>query len=127
MTEIRISVLDKCKNSPKKSLIVDYIISWAKGDFSFLDKITTEEVVWNIIGDKIITNKKNMFERLSQNSNKSLKEIRIDDVISHGNIVSANGEVNFIDKTYAFCNIYKFNSFSKQAKIKEIISYIIET
>lgn len=54
-------------------------------------------------------------------------EIRIANVITHGDTGAVNGRMKVKDgNVYAFCNVYKFKGHSKGAKVREITSYNIE-
>jgi hypothetical protein len=54
-------------------------------------------------------------------------ELNISNIMTHGSTGAANGILIFENnKSYAFCDVYIFSSAAKNAKIKEITSYVIE-
>lgn len=58
------------------------------------------------------------------NKNKAI-ELELYNIITHGYIASVNGVVITGNKAYNFCHVYRFIGAGKNAKIKEITSYII--
>jgi hypothetical protein len=119
---------DDCGNSPKKILLKEFIIAFAKNDIDFITEIITDNVYWNIIGDKIIQGKDNFVVTLKQMKNCTITQIHIKNIITHGSTGAVNGTLLFEDKkSYAFCDVYNFTSADKDSKIKEITSYVIET
>ncbi len=115
-----------CGNSPKMTFLKEFNITLAKGDLDFLTESVTDEIVWNIVGDRKIEGKKEFIEELKKTKEKNVTELTLKQILSHGK----EGAVNGITKTenkkeYAFSNFYFFKG-AKGAKIKLITSYIIE-
>jgi len=105
--------------------------AFAKNDISFIEESVTDDVVWKMKGDTVITGKSEMIESLKRMDNGQSFELTIDLIITHGKTVAANGTMKVINSTgedgatYAFCDIYKLNGF-KGGRIKELTSYLIE-
>lgn len=115
-----------CGNSPKKEFIKDFNIAFAKGDLEFIVQSVTDQIVWNIIGDKKIEGKTKLAEELGLMNSEKTTELIIHQIVSHGK----EGAVNGIKKTkkgkeYAFSDFYIFNG-AKGGKLKSITSYFIE-
>lgn len=124
---LKIVCAEDCKNSPKKNLLKEFNIAFVKNDINFLIKNITEDVSWNIIGDKLIQGKENFAKAIGQMENSKVKEVHINNIITHGSTGAVNGLLILEDKhSYSFCDIYNFKSASKNSKIKEITTYIIE-
>jgi hypothetical protein len=129
MTKVIFS--EDCGNSPKNLLLRDFNIAVAKGDLEFIRKNIAEDIDWHLLepaGHKWIHGRDNVLEEYTHNLIIVPVEFTIDNVISHGNTGAANGRIKAKGgKTYAFCDIYKFDGYTKSAKIKEMTSYTIET
>ncbi len=115
-----------CGNSPKMEFIKQFNIAFAKGNVEFLNESVTDEIVWNIIGDKKIMGKENFMEELEKMKTEKTNELILDQILSHGKEGAANGIMKMQNgKKYAFSDFYKFYN-TKGAKVKSITSYAIE-
>lgn len=118
---------DDCGNAPKKAMLKEFNIAMAKKDLDAITDMISDQVSWNLIGDKIIQGKEAFTETLKQRELNKISVLSINTIITHGNAGSVNGTYIIENgKSYSFCDVYKFTSSSKQAKIKEISSYVIE-
>ncbi|SEB61216.1 DNA-binding protein [Paenibacillus sp. GP183] len=125
--DLKIISAEDCGNAPKKELLREFNIAFAKNDIGFIIENITDNVLWNIVGDKRIEGKDTFADTLKQMRNSTAIELYISNIITHGNTGSANGILTFENKkSYAFCDVYIFSSAAKNAKIKEITSYVIE-
>lgn len=102
---VKIIVSADCGNSPKNLLLRDFNIAVAKGNLSFVEQNIAD--THNLIIVPL--------------------EVVIDTVITHGDAGAVNAIKAKGGKSYVFCDIYRFGSHAKGAKIKEMTSYIIET
>ena len=101
-----------CGNSPKMKFIEEFNIAFAKGNLEFLIESVSDEIIWNIIGDKKIEGKEHFAEELKKMKSEKVSELILHQILSHG-------------KEYAFSDLYKFHS-AKGENVKEITSYLIE-
>ncbi|MEK4511380.1 nuclear transport factor 2 family protein [Paenibacillus anaericanus] len=124
--EIQIICAEDCGNAPKKQLLKDFNIAFARNDIGFILENITDNVKWNLIGDKVIQGRSNFAEELKQMNNIGAIELEITNILTHGNTGAAHGILRFENLSYAFCDVYIFSSSAKNAKIKEITSYNIE-
>jgi hypothetical protein len=119
-----------CGNSPKNLLLCDFNVAVAKGDMSSVEKYLSENVVWHLFepsGQKQIIGCDNVLKEYADNLVIKPIEFVIDTVITHGNTGAVNGTIKTKEgEEYVFCDIYTFSSHAKDAKIKEMISYIIK-
>ncbi len=123
---VRISYPEDCGNAPKKKILAGFYIALANEDDKYIFENTSDNLLWEIVGNETIDEKNKMFNRLRLCRTKGIKEIKIMNVITHGNVCAVNGEISFIDEScVAFCDVFKFNGFGRNAKVKEIYSYII--
>ena len=114
-----------CGNSPKMEFLKEFNIAFAKGNVEFITGNVTDEIVWNIIGNKKIEGKAKFTEELEKMKSEKVSELIIDQILSHGKEGAASGTIKMQNgKEYAFSDCYKFKG-AKGAKIKSITSYVI--
>ncbi len=124
MTEIISS--HNCGSSPKMEFLKEFNIAFAKGNVEFITESVTDEIVWDIIGDRRIEGKEKFREELEKMKSKKTTELIIDQILSHGKEGATNGIMKMQNgKKYAFSDFYKFKG-AKGSKIKSITSYVIE-
>lgn len=115
-----------CANSPKREFLKEFNITFAKGDVDFIINNVTDDIVWEIIGDKKVEGIHLISEELNKMKNYKCLELIIHQVITHGKEGAVSGVIKMIDnKTYAFSDFYTFVSAAGN-KIKTITSYVIE-
>ncbi|WP_340152922.1 nuclear transport factor 2 family protein [uncultured Marivirga sp.] len=115
-----------CGNSPKMGFLKDFNIAFAKGDLEFIEDSVTDEIVWNIIGNKKIEGKQKFAEELEKMKSTKVAELVLNQILSHGKQGAVNGAMKLLKgKEYAFSDFYIFQG-AKGAKLKSITSYIIE-
>ena len=104
----------------------DFNIAFAKREVEYIAERVTDEIDWNIIGDRKIQGKKIFTAELEQMKSEKMTELTIDQILSHGKIGAASGTMKMQNgKKYAFSDFYEFNG-AKGSKIKSMTSYIIE-
>ncbi len=124
MTKITVSA--DCGNAPKKEFLKEINIAFAKGNSDFLTASVTDKIVWNIIGDKKIEGKEKFTEELEKMKMKKASELILDRILTHGKEGAVSGIMSMQNgKKYAFSDFYEFSG-AKGAKVKSIISYVIE-
>lgn len=115
-----------CGNSPKMEFLKQFNTAFAKGNIEFITESVTDDIVWNIIGDKKIEGKIKFNQELEKMKSEKATELIIDHILSHGKEGAANGILKMPNrKKYAFSDFYKFKG-AKGVKIKSITSYVIE-
>ncbi len=114
-----------CGNSPKMEFLKEFNIAFAKGNMEFISEGVTDEIVWNIIGNKKIEGKEKFKEEMELMKSENVTELIIDQILSHGKEGAVNGIIKMQNgKKYAFSDFYKFKG-AKGTKIKSITSYLI--
>lgn len=115
-----------CGNSPKMEFLKEFNIAFAEGNVKFLTESVTDEIIWNIIGDRKIEGSENFAKELEKMKEQKTTELILDQILSHGKEGAANGIIKFQNgKKYAFSDFYTFNN-TKGKKLKSITSYLIE-
>ncbi|WP_215223678.1 nuclear transport factor 2-like protein [Echinicola shivajiensis] len=115
-----------CGNSPKMEFLKSFNIAFAEGNMDFIIEGISDEIIWNIIGDKKITGKENFEGELPNMKTNKVAELALHQILSHGKEGAVNGTMKMQNgKQYAFSDFYQFSS-AKGNMIKSITSYIIE-
>lgn len=115
-----------CGNSPKMTFLKEFNIAYAKGNLEFLIENVTDEIVWNIIGDRIIEGKEKFKEELGKMKSEKATELIIEQILLHGKKGASNGIMKMQNgKKYAFSDFYVFKN-SKSTDLISITSYVIE-
>ncbi len=124
---VKITVVrDDCGNAPKKEIIKQLNIAFARSDVETLSEMVTDDIVWEIKGDKTIEGKEAFVDELNGMKDAPVTEYIIDRVLTHGIEGAASGEIIMEDgKRYAYSDFYYFNR-AKSSKIKSITSYLVE-
>ena len=126
--DVKVECAENCGNSPKKQLLKELSIAFANNNTEFCLDWMTDDVVWEIIGDKTIQGINDFEHTLNEWKTRRVKQLCIANIITHGNTASLNGTLICNDnQTIAFCDVYNFRGFGKNAKIKSITSYVIKT
>ncbi|WP_230981369.1 nuclear transport factor 2 family protein [Echinicola salinicaeni] len=101
-------------------------IALANGNRDFILESVSEEIVWDIVGDKKITGKENFESELPSLKTNKVTELVLHQILSHGKEGAVNGMMKMQNgKQYAFSDFYQFSS-AKGKIIKAMTSYIIE-
>jgi len=124
---VRVIVSEDCGNAPKKALLRDFNIAFAEGDVARIASFVSDDITWNRVGDTRIEGREAFENDLRQMQGVRAKEVEITGILTHGNAGAAHGILRFEDgQSFAFCDVYRFASHAKDAKIREITSYVIE-
>lgn len=123
---VKVNVEPDCGNAPKKLFLRDFMIAVANSDTSFILDSVTDDATWDVVGKETVKGKSAIENLLKDLLSHSAKEMTIATILSHGNGGSVNGTTWFTDGTSeGFCHVGLFTSHGKNAKLKEITSYII--
>lgn len=124
---IKIISSPNCGNSPKMEFLKEFNILFAKGDIEILAESVIDDIIWDIIGDKTISGKKDYVTEITKMKNKKITELTLTQILSHCKEGAVNGVIKMEDgKRIAFSNFYLFQG-AKGDKIKYITSYLINT
>lgn len=115
----------KIGHAPRKQVLIDFNTALLNGDTKSLMEYISDNIIWEIVGSKKGTTKKDFAKEVQHLSNeRQITELRIEQIITHGRSASLNGE--WVDQnglTIGFCSVYMFSSTAKDAKIKELKTY----
>ncbi|MCF8259869.1 MAG: hypothetical protein K9J12_03790 [Melioribacteraceae bacterium] len=103
----------------------EFNIAFAKRDVAFITDSVTDDINWNIIGDKKIEGKEMFTVELEKMKSEKVSELVLEQILSHGKEGAVNGIMKMQDgKNYAFSDFYVFQG-AKGTKIKSMTSYVI--
>ena len=124
---LKITVQPDCGNAPKKVLLKDFTIAFAKGDIQFILKNLSDNIEWEIVGDQKIHGKSDAEKVLKQMLDASTTQLNIVNIITHGDEGAVNGTMKFGEgPEFGFSDFYTFTSHGKDAKIKQLTSFVVE-
>lgn len=122
----KITLKTDCGNSPKREFLKNFNVAFGSGDTKFLIDNVTDDVVWEMVGDKIIEGKESYSKAIHKMADSEVAECVIEKVITHGKEGAVNGMMKMANgKGYAFSDVYEFKNV-KATEIKKITSYVIE-
>lgn len=123
---VKLDIRADCGNSPRKEFLRDFNSAFANGDVPCIATHLTDDIVWDMIGDKKIAGKMGMVKELEKMKDSPVKKMVLHTVVTHGREASANGEMHMLSgDVYAFCDVYTFAKTTGTA-IKVITSYVIQ-
>ena len=120
----KITVTPDCGNAPRKEFLKDFNIAFATGDADFIIQHVSDTIEWNIYGDKHIIGKENFIKEINSMKDYTADEVVIHSIITHGREAALNGEMKMGDKTYAFCDVYRFTNTTSDM-ITRMDSYVL--
>lgn len=124
---IKVKSPKDCGNSPKKRFINEHIIALARQDIGLLEITFSNNSHWNIVGKVQAAGKQEVLEAVLDRFNGEIKEIEIQQIITHGSTAAANGSFKTAEgREFSFCHLYQFVSAGKNV-IKEMTTYLIMT
>jgi hypothetical protein len=121
-----IQIQPDCGNAPRKLFLRDLLIAIANGNMKQVQEIIPENISWDIVGQKQITNQEQCLKELKGHVLWKAKELIVETMITHGPLASVSGQITAADKTiYKFCNVYRFKSAGSDT-INSITTFLIE-
>lgn len=120
---MKISINVDCDNAPKKKYVVDFAVNIMQQHTDEAKAMLAHDFEWEILGQNQYSGYDALPTIFVELSKDSVTGLEIDNALSHGKLCSMNGKIVTDTSTIAFNDIYEFESHSKQAKIKRIISY----
>jgi len=123
---LNITIQPDCGNAPKKEFLKDFNIAFAKGDIDTLLNSISDDMVWNIIGDKTITGKEHFSQEMEQMTANEVSELTIFSIVTHGIEAAVYGSMKMANGyEYAFSDFYKFSNANGE-KIASMSSFVIK-
>jgi hypothetical protein len=124
----RIVVEEDCGNAPKKQVLRDFNIAIAEQNTAQILDPIADTICWEIVGEKRLEGKEQVEEAIAQMMQSGkMSELILRNIMTHGTVGAVDGIATYENgERVAFCEVYRFTSGAKNAKIKEITSYRIK-
>lgn len=111
-----------------KEIVKKLDASFTEGKFEDFFSLCTDDVEWNMVGDKTVKGKDSIREWLSSMGEMEPPKINNRTLIAEGDSIAAHGEMTMKNKegetsNYSYCDIYRFEN----EKIAQLISFMIKT
>ncbi len=120
---MKVTVESDCGNTPKVEFIKKINIAFAQGDSDFFVARVTDNIVWDLVGDKRIEGKDEFAKTLESMKEVVATELVFEKILTHRKHGAANGVMKMPDgSAYAFSDFYEFRG----TKIRKITSYVIK-
>ena len=118
-----------CGNAPRKEILRDWNIAWARGEAAAAD-LLADNVVYEPVGAPPVEGKAAVMAASASRFGGDAarpEELHIHNIITHGNTAALNASLLMPGGRVEYCHVYLFNGFAKSAKLKRITEYRIET
>lgn len=114
-----------CDNAPKRRTMLTFIIASATVDKKKLSNLVTNDFVWEVPGSFKLEGFDDFYKEIEDHQ-VNIASLEVKDNLSHGKVGAIHGTQIAQDGSIVyFTDIFKFESHSKDAKVKAITSYII--
>lgn len=110
----------------KKRIPNSFNIAFVKADLDFLIDCVYDQIVWPIMGDKVIEGMDKFTPELEKMKSGIVSKFIIERILTHGKEGAVSGIIQMKNgKKYGISDFYEFNG-AKGQKLKTITSYLIE-
>ncbi|UII20756.1 nuclear transport factor 2 family protein [Fulvivirga ligni] len=118
------------KINNKVKLIRTYNECFITNDFDKILSLVTDDVEWEVIGDRHLKGKEKMKEFLYSMPTDMESSLKLDHILTHGYEATCNGKVSYVNSKgekgeVHFCDVFTFKGL-KDPRISKMTSYIIE-
>ena len=120
----KITIEPDCGQAPKKELLRDFNVAFAKGDSAFTAQCVSDDIRWTIHGDRLLEGKARFSDYMNTMKNYVVEEMTLHSVIVDDDQGAVAGKMKMNGIAYAFCDMYTFSP--SEDTIREIRSYAIE-
>jgi len=121
---LNISIAEDCTNTLKKRYVRDFNVDCVTGRIADALEKLSDDVRWDVIGLREMTNKSEIADSLRSMSRDNIKAFSLENALAQDSRVIANGVIELKNgSSVHFCDIYVFESQGAYAKIKTITTY----
>lgn len=126
---VRIITVEDCGNAPKKQIIRDFLTALAERNTENAVQLIDNEICLHAPNQSKMVGLESVMRYLQQKLiGENVEQLKIDNILSHGNQCAANGSMNRQNGTTTwFSAFFLFDGYRKNAKIKEITLYTISS
>jgi limonene-1,2-epoxide hydrolase len=123
---VKIHIQEDCGNAPKKLFVKDFIVAIVSNDQAFINQNATDDIQWNRVGEQCIEGKDAVLAALQRTRAKTVAELTIYTIVTHGYNGVAEGLLKFKDGSkIAFCDVFRFRASTNNAPVKAITTYAV--
>lgn len=123
---VKIIVEEDCGNAPNKILLRDFKTVFVNKNLGAISNYVTDDVTWQIMGGKQLEGIDNFQKYIKETDGTTITELKINHIITNGTSCAMEGIIRRENGTNdSFSEVYKLRG-SKNGKIKEMTSYVIE-
>lgn len=117
--------------SDKENFLRKVNQAFVEGDREFLLEAISEDICWDIVGEKMVSGKNEFSDALEQMQEMPPIKIDIHKVVIQEASAVVTGVVvgrNHVGqkKNFGFCDIYELAADSKELRINKMTSYVID-
>ncbi|MGA7396534.1 MAG: nuclear transport factor 2 family protein [Solirubrobacterales bacterium] len=124
---MKVTVKEECGNAPRKTVLRDFNVALASANVDDVLKWVSDDITWKLVGNQVVEGKP-AFEKALGGSNMKVAELVIENIITHGKTAAVDGELELENGfRLSFCDIYRFTSAGRQAKINQITAYVVSS
>lgn len=121
----KIILKQDCGNAPRKKFLSELNASIANADMDGVAEKINNDIIWEVLNGLKVSGKDRFLEKLKTWNLWKVKELHIDNIITHGD-TSVNGKViSMDDNQIAFCHIFTFAS-AGSSKVKRILTFMTD-
>lgn len=121
-----IDIPEACGNAPRKIVIRDFLVALYSRDADAVAAALRDDIRWDIVGAHTLTGHQDVLHWLGEEPPVQALQLRT--IITHGTDCGADGVITTSDGTgHSFSHVIVFSGHSKNAKIKDIRSYVIDS
>ncbi|MFS0562863.1 hypothetical protein AB1K91_19285 [Terribacillus sp. 179-K 1B1 HS] len=125
MTNLQVTGIASCGNSPKSELIRQLTIAAFQQQYQQLEKLLAPDCKLEIAGAEAYIGSATIVPMLS--SLEGVTAVHIANAFTHGKQGAVNGFFKMDTQSYAFAVIFTFASAGKNAKVQSISCYVTKT
>lgn len=120
-----VDIPEDCGNAPRKIVIRDFLIAVYDLQIDDVTESIHDSIQWDVVGSQMLSGPDEVRAWLVEQPRAV--ELTLNTVITHGTDCGADGAVKLAEGSRSsFSHIIVFAGHGKNAKIKEIRSYIID-
>ena len=101
---LEVNIPFDCENAPKKKILADFNIAFAKGQVDEIASHLADDIVWEMVGDKTVKGISNVKALLEEMADYIAEGLDIHQIITHGKDASVRGELRFKNESIAFAD-----------------------
>ncbi|GAA2042989.1 nuclear transport factor 2 family protein [Yaniella flava] len=120
-----VDIPENCGNAPRKIVIRDFLIALYSRAADAVIATLQDDIQWQLVGSRTLSTAADVRQWLG--AEEPVNELKLHTIITHGTDCGADGTIRHPDGSQShFNHVIVFAGHGKNAKIKEIRSYIID-